>query len=88
MAQDYINIEWRFSGLRPSFFGMDPLVVLVVPLTFAGLRFGWPMIWFILLGLFVVLCLWVGFGTGYSRVVDYLYAQKTKYIQRGRWPVE
>ena len=84
----YIDIEWRFSGLRPSVFGLDPMVIVVVPLAFAGLRFGFPTIWFVILGLFVVLALYVAMATGYSRVVDYLYAQRTKYVQRGRWPVE
>lgn len=88
MDNRYHDIEWRFSGLRPNVFGLDPLVVLVVPLAFAGLRWQFPMLWFYLLAAFTALTVYVAFVTPYRRIADYLRALSTKYIQRGRWSVE
>lgn len=42
----YTNVPWRHSGLRATFFGMDPWVLLTIPLSFITLAREWPG-WFI-----------------------------------------
>lgn len=80
----YSPIPWRYSGLRAKAFGIDPLVLLLIPTFFWGLRQEWPFIAFVLLvGVFVLFIL-IAFW-GYPSLLFWMRAMNTRYIQGAEW---
>jgi hypothetical protein len=82
---DYTPTEWRFSGIMPQFYGLDPVIVVALPALFLGLSRGFGTIYFILLALFTAICVYVGFFTTYQTVTSWLHSLRTRYLQRCQW---
>lgn len=85
---DYLDIEWRFSGVQPRFFGLDPWFVLVFPLTLLGIARGFPTAWFLVLVAFAAACVFASFFTPHRTVGGWLRALRTRHVQRLQWPTD
>lgn len=82
----YFDIEWRFSGTQPLFYGLDPVFVLFFPLFLFGLAQEMGFIYFGLVFGFALTVIYVSYFTAYPRVVDWVNAQRIRYFQRCEWP--
>ena len=80
----FIDIPWRYSGLKAQFFGLDPLVLLALPLFIFGLRqgLGWAFKGFLIA--FVVLFFYAAFK-GYPSLAVFFHNRYIRLIGRGRW---
>lgn len=85
---EYTNVEWRFSGVAPSVFGIDPIIVAAPVGLFLGLSRQWGLIYFFFLALFVILCIYVKFFTDYRSVGAWVHSVRTRYFQRCQWETE
>lgn len=80
----YGDVPWRYSGLSARFMGLDPLVVLLLPLAILGLRQGWGMVYLGALGLILGLFVYVAFK-GYPSVRVFLHGVGVVVFGRARW---
>ena len=83
---EYSEVEWRFSGTPMTFFGLDPILLVAFPALFFGLAKQYGIGYFVLLGAFVGIVIYVGFATKHPSVMAWINALRTKYIQRCQWP--
>lgn len=84
----YSPVEWRFSGLTPNVFGLDPLIVLALPAVLLGLSREYGLLYFVFILLFVFLCLYVSIFTSSRSIRSWLQAMTTRYFQRCQWGTE
>lgn len=82
----YSDVPWRYTGLRPKLFGLDPLALLLIPAALAGLRSGASVIYFFLLISITGLFIYSSFK-GYPSLYMYLHAMHTRFIRRCQWKV-
>lgn len=78
------NLPWRYSGLSARFLGLDPWIVLAIPLGILGLRNQWGFGFLIVLGAFIGMFVYVSIK-GYPSVTDFLKAQSVRFIGRRKW---
>lgn len=83
----YYDVEWRFSGIRATFYGCDPLVCLAFPAIVLGLSQELAAEWFLLVAIYSAICAYASYFTPHDGLVDWLNAQRTRWLQRCRWPV-
>lgn len=80
----FSDIPWRYSGLKAQFFGLDPLILLLLPLGLFGLRQGYGLVWngflIALAGIFVFAAF-----KGYPSLSVFLHNRYIAVIGRGRW---
>lgn len=80
----YSDIPWRYTGQGGTFFGLDPLVLLCIPLALLALRME-SGIWVYLLiaglaGLFVYAS-----AKGYPSLRVFLSSRYLLYVRRAEW---
>lgn len=75
---------WRYSGLSAKFLGLDPWVIILIPITILGLRqqWGYPFLGFIIL--LLVMFIYVSMK-GYPNVRVFFQSLGVRIIGRGRW---
>lgn len=78
------NVPWRYSGLSAKFMGMDPWVIILVPISIFGLRQGWGYLFLAFLGLFLGMFIYVSIK-GYPSIRTFFQAMGVRLIGRGRW---
>lgn len=80
----YTHIQWRYSGLATKFFGVDPSILLLIPVGIIGLRqgYGWGLI--IFMSLIAALYVYVS-AKGYPSMRSYLQSRAVRYLGRARW---
>jgi hypothetical protein len=88
MDYDYIthdNVDWRWSSVPIRVFGVDPLVLLIIPLLLAT---GFAL-WSSLLAItFAVLLVYIALTTKHGSLGYWLAFQKTRFLQGRKWEVE
>ena len=80
----YSDIPWRYSGLSARVFGLDPAVVLLLPLAILGLRQGWGTAYQVVLGLIFLLFIYVAVK-GYASMRVFLHGLSILLVGRARW---
>ena len=80
----YSNIPWRHSGLRGSAFGIDPIVMVIIPMVFITLSRGWPTWFFYVYGMFFLAALYAKFRK-FPTLFDWLASLRTR-AQGVQWP--
>lgn len=85
---EYSTVEWRFSGVTPTFFGLDPIIVFALPALLIGLAKQLSLPYFLALAAFIGICIYVSFFTSHRNLFDWIGAMRTKYLQRCQWGTE
>ena len=80
----YSDIPWRYSGLNARFLGLDPLVILLLPLGLFGLRQGWGWGFIGMLVAVLALFVWVAMK-GYPSLRVFLHSLSVLVLGRARW---
>lgn len=86
-GHSYHNVEWRFTGSDADFYGIDPLIILIFPLTFFGLAQEFSWFYFIAIFSIALLILYVSFMTPHKKLVRWSRALRTRYVQGCKWPI-
>lgn len=80
----FVDIPWRYSGIGARFLGLDPLVVLLIPLGIFGLRQGWGWLFLGMLLAILSLFVWTAIK-GYPSVRVFLQSLWVMLVRRGKW---
>lgn len=80
----YTDIPWRHSGLRARALGVDPIILIVVPLFFITLAREWPTWLFYVYGLFIVAVVYARIRR-FPTFFDWLTSLRTR-AQGVQWP--
>lgn len=85
MSDDYSknsNVDWRWTSLPVRVFGLDPLVIVYLPILFIT-GFDWlAIIGFV--GL-IALAAYVAMTTKHGSIWKWLMTLRTKYMQGAEW---
>lgn len=73
----YSDIPWRYTSLRAAAFGLDPWIMVLLPLSFLTLAREWPTWMFYLYAAFAALIVYARFR-GFTSFRDYLAAMRTR----------
>lgn len=80
----YSDVPWRYSGLNSKFFGLDPWVVLLIPMAILGLRQGWGWTYQGVLALILALFIYVS-AKGYASMRVFLGGVALLVFGRAKW---
>lgn len=85
---EYTPVEWRFSAVTPSVFGLDPWATLIPPAILYGLSSEKGMFYFFVVFVFVAVVIYVAAFTKHQTIGSWLHALRTRYIQRLQWETD
>ena len=80
----YSDIPWRHSGLRGSFFGIDPIVIVIAPMIFITLAREWPTWLFYVYGLLFFTAVFAKLRK-FPTIFDWVASLQTR-AQGVQWP--
>lgn len=76
------KVDWRWTSTSVRVFGLDPLILVYVPVLFIT-GFDWlAIIGFLAL---VALASYVALSTKHGSIFKWIATLRTKYIQRAEW---
>lgn len=79
------DVDWRWSSQPIRVIGLDPLILLVIPLL---LGTGFSMLASIVSAIFVALLVYIAVRTKHGSFITWLSEMRTRFIQRNKWEVQ